>query len=188
MSLYGYMWGGLIRLGYSSTTNDFRMNVSAIKNGVKRSLRVTVSEAKRSIRSGIKKRYTYKGPIPIRTKMRDLTATLTIEGPRQKLDKFRVRGGRPKYNKGRVTGPKLYAMVVRGQGGTIERGFERLNGSAWEGSEWAYFRRDSDASRLPIHMIYSLSVAQMAGHQPMPVRYIDDVIKKKMRAQLEAVL
>ena len=180
MSLYGYMWGGLLRLGYSSTTNGFDMNVSAIKDGVRRSLRKTVSEAKKSIRSGIKKRYTYKGAIPIQTTMRSMSATLTIKGPRQKLNKFRVRGGKPKYSGRRVTGAKLYAMVVRGQGGTIERGFKMKNGSYW--------RRDTAESRLPIHMIYSLSVAQMAGHQPMPVRYVDEVIKKTMSAQLEAVL
>ena len=180
MSLYGYMWCGLIRLGYSTRQSEFNMSVGSISSGLRKSLRTTVKEAKKAIRQGIRNRYTYKGAIPIQAKVGGLTATLTIKGPRQKVSKFRARGGLARYSKGRVTGPKLYVMVVKGQGGTIERGFQMRNRTYW--------RRDNPNTRLPIHMLYGPSIAQMAGHEPTPVKYIDTVIEKTMSAELEALM
>ena len=178
MSLYDYLFGGLIRVAYSAKSEPVENTVD-VKGAVKKTLKQATNAAKKEIRTGVRQRYTYKGAIPIRSRVSGTRATITVKGKRSPLKKFQVRGGMARRRGRHVTGEKLYAQVVRGQGGIIERGFRKKSGQYW---------RRATKARLPIHMLYGPAAAQMAGHEPMPVRYVDKAIEEAIGNALGANL
>ena len=141
-----------------------------LKPKVQAALRKVTRSAKPMIRSSVKERYTYKGAISIRSRTSGLSSELKVSGARKTLRHFKVSGGKkPK---------KLYAMVVRGQGGIIERGFK--HGSV-------YFQRVG-RSRLPIKGLYGPSTAEMAGHEPEPATLIQKRIEELLKAEMGAMM
>ena len=141
-----------------------------LKGKLGKALRAVTRAAKPLIRSGVKERYTYKGAISIRSRTAGLSSQVKVTGARKTLRHFKVSGGKKPR--------KLFAMVVRGQGGVIARGFK--HGSV-------YFQRIGRA-RLPIKGLYGPSVAEMAGKEPQPAKMIQQRIGELLSAQLGAMM
>ena len=180
MSFYGYLLGGLIRVGYMRE-EDGHIDLKKIVTNGRATVRDTMRAAKPAIRAEVKKRYTYKGAISIRSRSSGMNGELRVRGSRLRLNKFRVKGGvLGRRGRSARIGTKLYVQVIRGQGGVIERGFRMNSGGKFEGTYW---RRDTPAS-LPIHMLYGPSVAEMAGHEPQPATLIQARIEQVLSERM----
>lgn len=128
------------------------------------------------IRREVRRRYTYKEALPIRVSYGDLISSVVVRGRRQTIKHFKVRGG---YSERRgQKGKKLYAEIVKGEGGIIKRGFM---------GDFAdtYFKRLTK-ERYPIKALYGPSTAEMAGHEPEPAttisRRIEECVMERMAA------
>ena len=144
------------------------VDLKEMKGKIRRAIREALKAGKKELPGAVKGRYTYRGSIVGKGKVRvsGMSGTLTIADSRHGLEKYRVKSGKR-------SGGYLHAEVVRGQGGGIPRAFtNRALKGVW---------RRSGRSRLPIHKLTSLSVAQMAGH-PIPSRNIESAIERTLQA------
>ena len=145
---------------------ESRLGLERLKQARSKVLKGVARRVPRLIRRSIKERYTYKGAISIRTRQSGARAQVVVRGSRQTIKHFRTRAP--------TKGRHLYAEVIRGQGGSIRRGF-RHNGT--------YFKRLT-ATRLPIQAIYGPSTAEMAGHEPAPATGLGRQIETLIEARL----
>lgn len=175
MSFKGYIWGGLIRVGYDRKDTGKFIALNKLQAKGKATVREVVRMTKPEIRKAVKQRYTYKGAISIRSKVSGMGGAVIVKGKRNTLTKFQTRGGRGRAGRGE----KLYASVIRGQGGIIERAFKGKTGRIW--------RRDTPKP-LPIHMLYGPSTAEMSGKEPIPAKYIIEQIESKLESAMGAMI
>ncbi len=171
----------------------------AMRQSTQRAVRGVLRKVPALIRKGVRERYTYKGAIKTQMQIWGDSGQVKVSGGRLSLDKFKTRGGLPRRGK------KLYAMIVKGQGGTIERGFahgwsvyKRMSAKA-KARSWRYgevgdvtmpdgFYQRTGASRLPIKRLYGPSVAEMAGKEPQPAKMIQQRIEELLSAQMGAMM
>ena len=166
---------GLVRVGYERSRSEAR-EWSKLAGGAEKlageALRRIRGRAGGAIRKGVKERYTYHGALPIRSSVRGSTLELRVEGRREPLKKFRVRGGRRRE--------RLYVQLVKGQGGVLERGFRGQKSGQ-------YWRRQTE-SRLPILKLYGPSVAEMAGHEATPAEEINRRLEEMVESAMGAMM
>lgn len=176
MSLSGYLLGGLIRVGYERDGGRYERLGGVGGAGLLKRLLPEPTKVKQIIRSGVRGRYTYKGAINIKKRNTGVGADYIIRGSRLRLNKFEVRGGGSRNAPG-----KLYVRVLQGGGGIVDRAFRMKSKGKYRGTLW---RRDTEA-RLPIHMLYGPSVAEMAGKEPEPADKVTEALREAFRASAE---
>ena len=185
MSFQGYLLGGLIRVGYSRRDPANHIDLRTVEQLSRAKVSKTIPRIKSKIREAIRQRYTYRGGISIKSRRSGLSAEIKVRGPRENIKKFQVRGGGSgrarKYRTGSGTAGttrtnryegNLYVSILRGSGGVIKRGFKMRSSGQFAGTYW---RRDTQ-ERLPIHMLYGPSVAEMGGKTPEVSTYIERCI------------
>ena len=139
-----------------------------IKKGLQRPLRRALNATKPVIRKEIRRRYTYKGAIPIRTHVSQWSGQLNISGARNKAERFKLKEPR--------RGSYLTVNFLRGKATVFKKGF-------YWAAQGTYFERISKP-RFPVRSIKGPSIAEMAGHAPTPVTAIEAALFRNLEKHL----
>ncbi len=141
---------------------------NAARRGASAIARETLREAKPKLISLIRQRYTYKGSIAGKIKLRgrgNAGADLKIAASRENITHFKhKKPTRRSY---------LYAEPLRGSGWTDRRAFM-----------YRTVMHRLGAARYPIAAIKGASVAEMAGHESEPATPVLKFIERRLAKRL----
>ena len=148
----------------------------AIRKVTTRAIKKSITAGKREAKSGAKRRYTLPSGIVGRA------MTSSAGGLRGQI---RVVGSRNKISQGKVkeTAHGVYALIVRGQGGVINKAFKKKYQGGW----WQRLGKP----RFPIRELKTVSAPGMVSHPTVStptVNKMGEILNREILNGIAAVI
>lgn len=155
--------------------NQLRYMPDVLKKVAGRAVRQSINAGKSTAKSGAKKRYTLSSKILSRSMKSRVSGTRGV---------IKISGGRNLIGEGIVknTAHGIFAIIVRGQGGEINRAFQKKYQGGW----W----RRVGKPRFPIKRLKTVSAPGMASHPTVSTPTINkmaEILNREILAGMAAL-
>ena len=165
----------------TSTRGEFSGGGNLL-NAIKKALRETMKDSKKTAAQAIKRRYLKPtlGTKPLKVSVRGLTGSLKTQGSRNPLQKFKVK---PASRKNPPPKSGVFAQVLRSGGDYLSKAFFAYRDNR-------LFQRESP-KRLPIKYLRTVSAPSMLKVHPVSsavISKIETEFNKNLERQVASIL